>query len=168
MAAMSDRFFTIQGLEAFKAKMLELPKAIVRKHLRPSLLAGAYVVQKAAKEAAPVLKAPVFRNGKQIRTPGLLKSSIKVRTSKDATREGNVGLFVNVKPAAPGDRGKYSPLDPFYFRWVTFRTAKNKGVAPGYRPFLQAGARKLEGEAFDAVKRDLEPRIQALNNGGAL
>lgn len=165
---MSDRFLTIKGLAEFKAKMLELPKALVRKYLRPALLEGAYVVQKAALAETPALKAPVFRKGVQIRTPGLLRKKLKVRTSKQATRDGNVGVFVNIQPAKAGERGKYSPLDPYYFRWVTFSTTKNKGRAPGYRPFMQAGARKLEGEAFDAIKRDLEPRLQALNNGGAL
>lgn len=168
MAALSDQFFNIKGLEAFVAKMAELPKALARKVLRPSLLAGAYVVQKATQEAAPRLAKPVFRNGKQIRTPGLLKSRIKVRTSKEATRAGNIGVFVNVKPAAPGDRGKYSPLDPFYWRWISFSSKTNKGKPPGYVPFMQIGARKLEGEALDAIKRDLAPRIQEVNNGGPL
>jgi hypothetical protein len=163
---MADQFFTLKGLDAFIAKMAELPKALARKALRPSLLAGAYVAQKATVEAAPRLAKPVYRKGKLIRTPGLLKSRIKVRTSKEATREGNIGVFVNVKPAAPGERGKYSPLDPFYWKFVTFRTKKNSGSASGYVPFMQIGARKLEGEAFDAIKRDLEPRIQEFNNGG--
>jgi hypothetical protein len=111
---MADQFFSIKGIEAFLAKIADLPKALARKALRPSLLAGAYVVQKATVEATPRLAKPVYRNGKLIRTPGLLKSRIKVRTSKDATRAGNIGVFVNVKPAAEGQRGKYSPLDPFF------------------------------------------------------
>jgi hypothetical protein len=167
---MADQFLTLKGFDAFVAKMRELPKALARKHLRPALLAGAYVVQKAALQEVPVLsasKVPTYK-GKPIRTPGLLRSKLKVRTSKEATREGNVGVFVNIQPAKPGERGKYSPLDPFYFRWVTFKTKRNNGKAPGYRPFLQAGARKLEGDALAAVTADLGPRIQALNDGGAL
>lgn len=165
---MADSFLTIKGLEAFKAKMVELPKALARKFLRPSLLAGGYVVQKAVVDATPRLAKPVFRKGQQIRTPGLLKSRIKVRTSKEATRDGNVGVFVNVKPASPADRGKYSPLDPYYWRWIQFSTKRNQGKAPGFVPFLSIGARKLEGEAFDAIKKDLEQRLPALNNGGPL
>lgn len=167
---MNDQFLKLKGFDEFVAKMRELPKALQRKYLRPSLLAGANVVQKAALAATPILKGkPPTYDGKPTRTPGLLRDNLKVRTSKQATRDGNIGLFVNIAPAAPGDRGKYSPLDPFYWQFVTFKTKRNKGdVQKGYRPFLQVGARKLEGEAFDAVKADLGPRIQALNNGGPL
>lgn len=166
--AVDDKFLQIKGYEEFLAKLRELPNVLKRKYLRPSLVAGAKVVQAAAVESTPRLKAPVYRQGKMIRKPGLLKERIKVRTSKEATRAGNVGVFVNVKPAAEGQRGKYSPFDPFFWRFVSFKTKKNNGQAPGYVPFLQVGARKLEGEAFDAVVKDLGPRIQKLNDGGTL
>ena len=162
----ADFFLSFKGFDEFKALMLDLPNKLKRKYLRPSLLAGAKVVRDAVIPATPRLAKPVYRDGKLIRTPGLLKSRIKVRTSREATKNGDVGVFVNVQPASPGQRGKYSPLDPFYWRFVTFKTRKNNGQPPGYAPFMQAGARQLEGAAFDAVKRDLGPRIETLNRGG--
>ena len=128
---MADKFLTIKGFDEFVAKMRELPKALARKYVRPSLLAGANVVKDAVVAATPVLrgKIPTYK-GKPTRTRGLLKKSIKVRTSKQATRDGNVGVFVNVKPAAEGQRGKYSPFDPFFLAFREFFNSQEQRHGP--------------------------------------
>jgi HK97 gp10 family phage protein len=63
------------------------------------------------------LKAPY-------RKPGTVKQAIRVRTSKADRRAGDVGVFVNVRPAKAGQRGAKNPNDPFYWRWLEFGTKK--------------------------------------------
>lgn len=125
--------------------------------LRNALAVGARLVRNASQAAAPVLAKATKR-----RTPGLLRKSIKVRTSKRDRADGNVGVFVNVKPAGRGRRGAASPLDPYYWQWVEFgrsagqtkrRVRTRKQLARRVRTvrvgpmaavgFLQAGARQL-------------------------
>lgn len=152
-------FFKMIGVAELKAALANLPVELRRGLLRRALRAGAKVVLDATVPATPRLARPVYRKGQLIRTPGTLQRSLKIRTSRDATRNGDVGVFINIKPAPPGQRGKYSPTDPFYWRWIHFRTKKNNHPVP----FLNIGARKLETEAKDEIERYLAPRIADLN-----
>ena len=140
-----------------------VPKLKVRA-LRNALAAGARVVQKAmrAPTAVPVINStdPAVRRG--YRKPGTVRDAISVRTSKAARAAGNVGVFVNVKPAKgaryrtstrnvlglklrsrsltrASQRGAKSPNDPYYWRWLAFG-AKHM---PKKYPFLQRGAEAL-------------------------
>ena len=125
----------VKGLAELKRKFEEIPKALRRRVLRNALAEGARLVRDEAKRNAPVLqnamKAPY-------RSRGTIKNAIKVRTSKMDTRAGNVGVFVNVRPAKVGNRGAKNPNDPFYWRWLEFGTKKMQAL-----PFLQKGAEKL-------------------------
>jgi HK97 gp10 family phage protein len=107
----------VKGLAELKRKFEEIPKVLRRRVLRNALAEGARLVRDEAKRNAPVLqnamKAPY-------RTRGTVKNAIKVRTSKMDRRAGNVGVFVNVKPADRNNRGAKSPNDPFYWRWLEF------------------------------------------------
>lgn len=148
----------LHGFDDLIAKLRAIAPAMRKRVLRNALAAGARVVRDEAQRRVPVLsstmKAPY-------RTPGTVKAAIRVRTSKVARRAGDVGVFVNVKPA-PGakfktrttrlfglkiknrvqvrasQRGAKSRTDPFYWRFLEFGTAKMQA-----RPFLQAGARRL-------------------------
>jgi hypothetical protein len=120
------------------------------------------------------------------RTKGLLKRKISVRVSKQSRSEGNVGVFVNVRPAKSGDRGANSKLDPYYWRFVAFGTKAHtikpktaKALAFGGRVvkmvkhpgtkgtnFLEAGADALP-QALAAFERDAVPAIEALNHRGS-
>jgi HK97 gp10 family phage protein len=105
--------------------------------LRNALAAGAREVRDVAKRNAPVmtlgtsLKAPY-------RKPGTVKQAIRVRTSKADRRAGDVGVFVNVRPAKAGQRGAKTPNDPFYWRFLEFGTKKMPA-----RPFLQRATSAL-------------------------
>lgn len=125
----------LQGFDDLAAKLRALTPALRKRVLRNALSAGARVVRDDAKRNAPVLsgalKAPY-------RTPGTVKTAIRVRTSKVARRSGDVGVFVNVKPARSGQRGAKSKTDPFYWRFVNFGTVKMRA-----RPFLSNAAQKL-------------------------
>jgi hypothetical protein len=50
-----------------------------------------------------------------------------VRTSKADKKDGNVGVFVNVKPAKSGQRGAKSRDDPYYWRWLEFGRSARVG-----------------------------------------
>lgn len=152
------------------------PKLRVRA-LRNALAAGARVVQRAAREATPVISASALavRNG--YRKPGTVRQAISVRTSKTARRNGDVGVFVNVKPAkgarykttrnAAGlkvrrqvrasQRGARSPNDPFYFRFINWGT---KYIRPF--KFLEKGAEKLP-EALATFTARIARDIAKLN-----
>lgn len=108
----------VHGIPDLKAALAGIvPKLRVRA-LRNALAAGARVVQKVSRQGVPTISASskAVRTGK--RKVGTLKKAISVRTSKIAKRNGDVGVFVNVKPAKKGRRG--GPDDPFYWAWVEF------------------------------------------------
>lgn len=171
----------IAGIDELKRALAALPAKIRRKVLTKALRAGAKVVQKAARAAVPVLATPTA-----YRTRGLLKRRLSVRISKESRQQGNVGVFVNVKPAGKGQRGTYSPFDPYYWRFVAFGAKAHtikpktaKGLAFGGRVvklvkhpgakgsnFLEAGAGALP-QALAAFEREAIPAIEELNKRGA-
>jgi len=126
----------VHGLEDLKRKLQEIPRALRRRVLRNALAAGARVVRDEAKRNAPVLAL----NGRRVpyRKPGTVRDAIRVRTSKQARRAGDVGVFVNVRPAKGADRGAKSPRDPFYWRWLEFG---KKGARK--REFLRPASTRL-------------------------
>lgn len=146
----------IRGFDELAAKLRAITPALRKRVLRNALAAGARLVRDEARAAAPVLSKPV-----PYRTTGLVKKSIVVRTSKVARKAGDVGVFVNVRPAkgakfrtttsrlfgvrvrtrtqtGASQRGARSRLDPFYWRFLEFGTAKMRA-----RPFLRRGVSKL-------------------------
>ena len=134
---MAGEVVRIEGLDELKRKLAEVPKAMRKRVLRTALAAGAREVRDVAKRNAPVmtlgtsLKAPY-------RKPGTVKQAIRVRTSKADRRAGDVGVFVNVRPAKSGQRGAKNPNDPFYWRFLEFGTKKMPA-----RPFLQRATSAL-------------------------
>jgi HK97 gp10 family phage protein len=139
----------VEGLEHFKKQLLELTAQLRRRVLRNALSAGARLVRDEAKRNAPVLSAD--NRQAPYRKPGTVKNAIRVRTSKRDRREGNVGVFVNVKPAGSGARGAKSKDDPFYWRWLEFGwTPATKGVSKKQRRSEnRAGvAKKIAGRKF--------------------
>lgn len=151
---------TVTGIPDLKAALANVSAQLRRRVLRNALAAAARVVRDDARQRAPVLsplaKAPY-------RTPGTLKRAIVVRTSKEARRAGNVGVFVNVRPAKAGARGAKSKTDPFYWRFVEFGTRFFK---PGTGvQFLQRAADKLP-QALQVFISQVGPQIEKLNRRG--
>lgn len=148
----------ITGIPDIKAALLSVPDKLRQRALRNALAAGARVVRDDARRSAPELSAANAARA-PFRTPGLVKKSISVRTSKIARRAGDVGVFVNVKPAKKGQRGAKSRTDPFYWRWLEFgKTGYNA------REFLQNAARRLP-DTLQVFIRTIGPQIQKLNRG---
>lgn len=127
----------VVGIPDFRAALQSLRADLRKRALLEALRAGARIISKDAKANTPVLSASnaiKFPN----RTPGLVKKRISVRTSKNARQAGDVGVFVNVRPAKRGQQGAKSKEDPFYWRWLEFGKR-------GFRPvgFLTNASKKL-------------------------
>lgn len=134
---MAGEVVRIEGLDEFKRKLAEIPRAMRKRVLRNALAAGAREVRDVAKRNAPVMTLGTSLSA-PYRKPGTVKQAIRVRTSKADRKAGDVGVFVNVKPAKAGQRGAKSPNDPFYWRWLEFGTRKMAA-----RPFLQQATSAL-------------------------
>lgn len=149
---------TVRGLPDLKAALMGIVPKLRRRALRNALAAGARAVQAEARRRTPVISPAALAVQKGYRKPGTVKKAISVRTSKLATRRGDVGVFVNVRPAKSGNRGAKNPRDPFYWRWLEFG-ANNGTRAFG---FLRAGAAKLP-EALSIFIKTIGPQIAKLN-----
>jgi HK97 gp10 family phage protein len=148
----------VTGIPDLKAALAGVLVQMRRNVLRASLAKAGRVIRDEARRRAPIL-----RPGRRVkfRTPGLLRKSIVVRTSKLARKRGDVGVFVNVRPAKAGQRGAKSPADPFYWRFVEFGT---QVFRPGTGlQFLQRAARLLP-QALQVFIDDVGPQVQKLNN----
>ena len=156
---MAGEVVRIEGLDELKRKLAEVPKAMRKRVLRNALAAGAREVRDVAKRNAPVmtlgtsLKAPY-------RKPGTVKQAIRVRTSKADRRAGDVGVFVNVRPAKAGQRGAKNPNDPFYWRFLEFGTKKMPA-----RPFLQRATSALP-KALTIFQERIAKWINETNRSG--
>ena len=153
-----------------------VPKLRVRA-LRNALAAGARVVQASARAAVPVISASSLPVRLGYRKPGTVRKALSVRTSKLARQQGNVGVFVNVKPAKgaafkttrglfgvkvrrqtrASQRGAKSPSDPFYWRFLNFGTKSMRPFA-----FLEKGAQQLP-RALSVFQAKIGPAIEKLN-----
>ena len=158
----SDFALKVVGSNAVRDALLSVAPELRRGVLRKALRYAMRIVLDATARNPPTpkLKKPVFRRGVLIREPGTIIRNIKLRTSRDATKDGDVGVFVNVKPAKGADRGAFNPRDSFYWRWSNFGSKHNKRA-----DFLTKGAAGLSnGAVFAEVERRLIPAIAALNS----
>lgn len=173
---------TVQGLDDFARKMREIPQQLRKRVLRNALSAGARIVRDEAKRNAPMLSGSIKA---PYRKRGTVRDAIRVRTSKVARRAGDVGVFVNVKPAKAIDRGTKSSNDPFYWRWLEFgrksrpgtpMRAPIKGAVRGRRAlrtvgatrpigFLASGAMKFP-EALRAIEDVVGKWFDKINSSG--
>lgn len=147
----------IEGFDELAKKLREMVPAMRKRVVKNALSAGARLVRDDAKRNAPVLSASV---NAPYRKPGTLRSAIRVRSSKQARRAGDIGVFVNVKPAKSGLRGAKSNSDPFYWRFLEFGTRKMSA-----RSFLKPAAAKLD-EALAIFQTQVGRWIEKVNASG--
>lgn len=177
-----DMTVKIDGLEEAKAMLRSIPTKLRKRALRNALAAGARVVRDAARKSAPVISPSATAVAKGYRNPGTVRDAIVVRTSKKARKAGDVGVFVNVRPAKgakykttttkgllggkrrtrtlvrSSQRGAKVPTDPFYWRFLEFGTKRARPF-----PFLKSAAGALD-QALQAFKAALLPQLARLNN----
>lgn len=137
-----------------------------------ALRAGAKPVLERAIAETPILAAPVYRNGKMIREPGTLRRALRIRTSKDTAKTGDVGVFVNYKPLEraavvafkndTGRPGSENKADPFYWRWTIFSTKKNKNP----KPALQNAGKIMQSVSVPLIVESLSAYFKRLNQRG--
>ena len=180
--------FKLEGLDQLMRSLRDVPNNLRKKALTKALRAAGKVVLDEARARAPVLKTAT-----PYRRAGTVKKAIKIRVSKMDKRQGNVGVFINVKPLTKAQIGKFkatagkkasgatNPNDPYYWRWLEFghkivprsskgnpTTLKQRRMAAtgrvAARPFLRPAADKLE-EAKRVFERTVLPEIAALNKG---
>jgi HK97 gp10 family phage protein len=133
---MADSRF--EGIDDFVAKLKLITPTLRKRVILNALKAGARLVSKEAKRLVPVMR-PGAALSAPFRNVATVKKAIRVRISKADRREGNIGVFVNVKPAKAGQRGAKNPNDPFYWRFLEFGTKKMPA-----RPYLRPAVGKLD------------------------
>ncbi len=164
----------VDGLAELTAALRGLSPKLRRQALRNGLAAAGRVVRDEARRNTPVLRAPIVRNGKTIRHVGTVRNAIVVRTSKIARRAGEVGVFVNVKPAkgvklGVKQRGADSPVDPYYWRWLEFGRAARGASGPRARVgrVKRGGVEVTKGVRAKAAQRAVAamPAFRMLQKG---
>jgi HK97 gp10 family phage protein len=169
---MADEFrVSITGVDEAVKALRALPAKLRNRAILNSLRIGARLFRDEARRLTPILKlttqsgANAFRKG--YRKPGTVRKAISVRTSKRDRRAGDVGVFVNVRPAQKGNRGAKNPNDPFYWRWLEFgRKAwsfggkrKSAGGAMQGAGFLRGAVRK-GAEVLRVTLAKMAPEVQ--------
>lgn len=146
----------VRGLSDLRRELAGLVPKLRFRAIRSALTAGLRIVQRATRAAVPVIAAshPSVRRG--WRKPGTVRKALSVRFSVRDYRAGNVGVFLNVRPAEgakfktrrknvagliitrrtltkASQRGAKNPNDPFYWRWLQFGTKpRTKGERSSY------------------------------------
>jgi len=154
-----DDSVQLTGFDDLAKKLRELAPAMRKRVLRNALAAGARLVRDDAKRHAPLLTNAAQAPHRQ---RGTVKAAIRVRTSKQARKAGDVGVFVNVKPAKGVARGAKSRTDPFYWRWLEFGSKKIAAT-----PFLKPAAAKLP-EALKVFESQVGKWIDKINTTGKI
>jgi len=127
-------FIKLQGVDEAVSQLQALPDKLRKRAILNALRAGGRVFRDEARRLTPVLQVAVRRKGGGvIRKPGTVRKAINVRTSKIARRNGDLGVFVNVRPAKGAAKGAKSPNDPFYWRWLEFGRSGRSGQAERLR-----------------------------------
>lgn len=160
---------TMNGVQGLRDELAKLAPELRRGPARRALKAGAAPVLAAAIAATPILFADIYRKGHLIRSRGTLRRALRIRSSKDTNKTGDVGVFVNIKPLVKGAiadfkvatdrRGADNPNDPFYWRWVNFSTKRNKNPAR----FLQKGGDVLVSSSLPVITDSLRRYFERLN-----
>lgn len=144
---MAGEFVRLTGIDELRRQLDRVVPAMRYRVLRNSLAAGARLVRDEAKRVAPTL-SPESARRNPYRKPGTVRDAIRVRTSKQDKRRGDVGVFVNVKPLKTG-RGAKNPNDPYYWRFLEFPTRNHNRTYEFLKPAV--GKLPLAAERFSTL-----------------
>jgi len=142
---MADEFSVkIDGIDDLKRVLADFPRTLRNKILMGSLKEAGRFIRDVARRGAPVIAKATKR-----RNVGTVKKAVSVRVSKAAKKDGNIGVFINVRPLTKdkisdfkmtsvmqGKRwsGSFNPKDPYYWPWLEFghkKVARNLGQEGG-------------------------------------
>ena len=177
---MSDFSAKIIGIDDVKEALKGLVPKLRKRVLRNALAAGARVFRDEAKRLTPQLQTR-----SQVRKKGTVRNAIAIRTSKTSARNGDIGVFVNVRPAKgasyktnrksflgvkyktrtlkrASQRGANNPNDPFYWRFLEFGTKKM-----GKFGFLTKAVGKTR-DAIDRITANLTKSLSNINKKGGM
>ena len=179
----NDVTVKVEGLADLKRALADVPNKIRKGALKRALRLAGNTVRDAARAGAPVLQTSA-RHSK----PGTVKRNIVVRDSKFASRAGDVGVFVSVKPLRgkaqikQGRAGAKNPNDPYYWWWQEFgwvaggrrvRGGRNTRALVRKRAIESGKARRIPGKYFltnaakekgqDAIGVFMREAIPAIN-----
>jgi HK97 gp10 family phage protein len=169
----------ISGMDDLKRVLSEIPEQMRKKVILGALRKAARVPLQIARREVPIMSAASAAKN-PYRTAGLLRKRLTVRVSKESRKAGNLGVFINIKPAAgakysttstrilgakirnrtlkkSSDRGAKSPNDPYYWRFVEFGTSKMAA-----KPFLKPAGDSL-GEALNVFLAEVVPQLEKWN-----
>lgn len=160
MAEVSVR---VEGLDRLERAIDELTLDMSRRVVRGALRDAARPIVRGAQARAPVLA-----RAHPYRVPGTIRRNIAVFTSKQARRQGLVGVYIRVRrlkagavsafKRATGRRGAQNPFDPFYWWFLEFGT---KRIAP--RRYLSGAFESARTQALDIFTRRVGERIARAN-----
>lgn len=149
----------IEGMDVLRERLLGLTDKLRKRAIRNALAKGARLVRDEARAQRRAGSAGSTNRISQYRRHGVVEKAINVRTSKEASRGGDVGVFVNVRPLRTGASAK-NPNDPFYWRWLEFGLKRPTPNLP--KPFLKPAASKM-GEALDVIIDEMAKQINKLD-----
>lgn len=162
----------VDGLEPLKAELAKLAPEMRKGPARTALRAAMKPVLDIAYAQTHILPRNIFKRGKMIRRAGTLRRALKIRSSRDVNKTGDVGVFVNYKPLkrsaiqafkeATGRRAADNPDDPFYWRWTVFATRRNKNPTRA----LQKGGSQLQSASLPILVEKLKAYFDRLNSKG--
>jgi len=158
----------LKGLDGIENALKSLEKKMRTKEVSAMLIKGAEVVKAEIKRNTPVMRGGAKKNKTKTRTAGLVKKRVLIRKSSVDRRQGNIGVFVNVRPTKKENRGAKSRLDPFYWSFINqgwtpgnrkkttskkkVRTIKKPTYSIRGKKFMQSGAPKLS-ESLQIIER---------------
>ena len=147
---MAENVRIVTNLPDFKAQLRTLGLDFERRVFRAGTNAAAQVFKKLAIQHAPVLKEP-----RKDRVPGLLRRAIYVKRSRARTA-GREHYFVGVRQGKSARRRRGGNLDAFYWRFLEDPRG-HLARGPGQR--LRGGRRRvaLERERLRARAKRVKP-----------
>lgn len=134
----------IEGLEALKDALRELPERVARNALRAAVSAGAAEIRNEARNLAPV-------------DTGEMKRDIQIKRERDdrGVLSARYSVFVRSgKKSRLVGKGRNVGKDSFYWRFVEFGTAKMAA-----HPFMRPAFEHKKEVAVQAIQDKLADRI---------
>jgi HK97 gp10 family phage protein len=136
---------SITGLSDLEKRLSDFPDKLARNILAGAIRAGAVVIQKEARQLAPISDRPhmLGKGSKALEIqPGTLKKSIKVRLAPRKSRERPIEYWVYVSKKA------------WYWKFVEFGTSKM-----AQKQFMRPAFDGKKEAAIEAIRIYMSARI---------